>query len=140
MSSVAVTDVLVEAIEGREFELIVCNYANPDMVGHTGDFDAAVQAIEAIDKALGRILEALNSVGGELLVTADHGNADQMRDPSNGQPHTAHSNNPVPLVYVGRRGVLDEGGALCDIAPTLLNILGLDQPDEMTGRSLLKLD
>jgi 2,3-bisphosphoglycerate-independent phosphoglycerate mutase len=139
MSSVEVTDALVEAIEGGQFELIVCNYANPDMVGHTGDFNAAVQAIEAIDRALGRILHSLATVGGELLLTADHGNADQMRDPENDQPHTAHSNNPAPLVYVGRKGELLEGGALCDIAPTLLTILGLEQPDEMTGRSLLNL-
>jgi 2,3-bisphosphoglycerate-independent phosphoglycerate mutase len=139
MSSVEVTDALVEAIEGGQFELIVCNYANPDMVGHTGDFNAAVQAIEAVDRALGRILNSLASVDGELLLTADHGNADQMRDPENDQPHTAHSNNPAPLVYVGRKGELLEGGALCDIAPTLLTILGLEQPDEMTGRSLLNL-
>ena len=139
MSSVEVTDALVEAIEGGEFDLIVCNYANPDMVGHTGDFDAAVQAIEAIDRALGRILKALTTAGGELLLTADHGNADQMRDPDNGQPHTAHSNNPVPLVYVGRPGELAGGGALCDIAPTLLTIFGLEKPKEMTGRSLLNL-
>ncbi len=139
MSSVALTDVLVEVIGSRQFELIVCNYANPDMVGHTGDFDAAVEAIEAIDQALGRILRALETVGGEMLLTADHGNAEQMRDPANGQPHTAHSNNPVPLVYVGRPGQLMEGGALCDIAPTLLYMLGFEQPAEMTGRTLLKL-
>jgi 2,3-bisphosphoglycerate-independent phosphoglycerate mutase len=139
MSSVEVTNSLVEAIEGGGFDLIVCNYANPDMVGHTGDFAAAVQAIEAIDKALGRILKALKSAQGELLLTADHGNADQMRDLENGQPHTAHSNNPVPLIYIGRDGELAQGGALCDIAPTLLTILGLDQPKEMTGRSLLTL-
>jgi 2,3-bisphosphoglycerate-independent phosphoglycerate mutase len=139
MSSVEVTDALVEAIEGGEFDLIVCNYANPDMVGHTGDFAAAVQAIEAIDRALGRIIQAVNSRQGELLLTADHGNADQMRDPESGQPHTAHSSNPVPLIYMGRAGELAQGGALCDIAPTLLTILGLEQPQEMTGRSLLNL-
>lgn len=139
MSSEEVTDILVKAIDDRRHELIICNYANPDMVGHTGDFAAAVRAIEAIDMALGRIIKILKSVGGELLLTADHGNADQMRDPINGQPHTAHSNNPVPLVYVGRKGQLMEGGALCDIAPTLLYILGLEQPNEMTGQSLLKL-
>lgn len=139
MSSVEVTNSLVEAIEKGGFDLIVCNYANPDMVGHTGDFAAAVQAIEAIDEALGRILKALKSAQGELLLTADHGNADQMRDLENGQPHTAHSNNPVPLIYIGRDGELAQGGALCDIAPTLLTILGLDQPKEMTGRSLLTL-
>lgn len=139
MSSVAVTDALVEAIRGGQFDLIVCNYANPDMVGHTGVFEAAVQAIEAIDRALGRIIEALETVGGELLLTADHGNAEQMRDPVSGQPHTAHSHNLVPLAYIGRQGELAEGGALCDIAPTLLYILGLEQPVEMTGRSLLTL-
>jgi 2,3-bisphosphoglycerate-independent phosphoglycerate mutase len=139
MSAVGVTDALVAAIESNQFGLIVCNYANPDMVGHTGNFAAAVLAIEAIDEALGSILQALQSVGGELLLTADHGNADQMRDDTNGQPHTAHSNNPAPLVYVGREGGLMEGGALCDIAPTLLDILGLEKPGEMTGRSLLKL-
>ncbi len=106
----------MEAIASGEFDLIVCNYANPDMVGHTGDFDAAVQAIEAIDRALADS-RGNESAGGELLLTADHGNADQMRDPESGQPHTAHSNNPVPLVYVGRDGELAEGGALCDIAP-----------------------
>jgi 2,3-bisphosphoglycerate-independent phosphoglycerate mutase len=139
MSSVEVTDALVQAIAGGEHELIVCNYANPDMVGHTGSFEAAVQAIGAIDEALGRILEALKSAGGEMLITADHGNAEQMHDQVTGQPHTAHSNNPVPLIYVGRPGELLEGGALCDIAPTLLYILGLEQPAEMSGRTLLKL-
>ncbi len=139
MSSVEVTDNLVRAIEGGEHELIICNYANPDMVGHTGEFDAAVQAIEAIDKALGRIVAALHSVAGEMLITADHGNAEQMYDPNTGQPHTAHSTNQVPLVYVGREGELLEDGALCDIAPTLLHILGLEQPVEMSGRNLLKL-
>lgn len=140
MSSVAVTDALVQAIEGGEHELIICNYANPDMVGHTGNFAAAVQAIEAIDKALGRIISALKSVAGEMLITADHGNAEHMYDLNTGQPHTAHSNNPVPLVYVGRPAELMEDGALCDIAPTLLYILGLEPPAEMSGRSLLKLN
>ncbi len=139
MSSVEVTDILVKAIEGGQHELIICNYANSDMVGHTGDFTAAVLAIEAIDRALGRIIQALKSMGGEMLLTADHGNAEQMRDPESGQPHTAHTSNLVPLVYFGRQGELIEGGALCDIAPTLLYIMGLEQPKEMTGRSLLKL-
>jgi len=139
MSSVAVTDNLVQVIEGGAHVLIICNYANPDMVGHTGNLDAAVQAIGAIDRALGRIVQALKSVGGEMLITADHGNAEQMHDANTGQPHTAHSNNPVPLVYVGRPGELQEDGALCDIAPTLLYILGLEQPAEMSGRTLLKL-
>jgi len=139
MSSVAVTDNLVQVIEGGAHELIICNYANPDMVGHTGNLDAAVQAIGAIDKALGRIVQALKSVGGEMLITADHGNAEHMHDTDTGQPHTAHSNNPVPLVYIGRPGQLLEDGALCDIAPTLLYMFGLEQPAEMSGRTLLKL-
>ncbi len=139
MSAPQLTSALVEAIGSEEYELIICNYANPDMVGHTGDFAAAVEAIEAIDTALGKITQALKSVGGELLLTADHGNAEQMRDPNTDQPHTAHSNNPVPLVYIGREGQLSGDGALCDIAPTLLYMLGLKQPAEMTGRTLLKL-
>jgi 2,3-bisphosphoglycerate-independent phosphoglycerate mutase len=139
MSAFELTEKVLERLETGIDDFLVVNFANPDMVGHTGDFEAAVQAIEAIDRALGRILKALNRVGGELLLTADHGNAEQMRDSANEQPHTAHSHNPVPLVYVGREGELMEGGALCDIAPTLLYILGLEQPAEMTGRSLLKL-
>ncbi len=139
MSSVEVTDNLVQAIEAGTHELIICNYANPDMVGHTGNYEAAVKAIGAIDNALGRIVKALKSVGGEMLITADHGNAEHMHDADTGQPHTAHSNNPVPLVYVGRPGELLEDGALCDIAPTLLYMLGLEQPAEMSGRTLLKL-
>jgi len=133
MSSVAVTDNLVQVIEGGAHELIICNYANPDMVGHTGTLDAAVQEIGALDKALGRIVQALKSVGGEMLITADHGNAEHMHDTDTGQPHTAHSNNPVPLVYIGRPGQLLEDGALCDIAPTLLYMFGLEQPAEMSG-------
>lgn len=139
MSAPLLTRELVDAIGSGNYELIVCNYANSDMVGHTGDFAAAVAAIEAIDTALGEILRAIESVGGELLLTADHGNAEQMRDPNTTQPHTAHTNNPVPLIYVGRKGQLSGGGALCDIAPTLLYLMGLEQPVEMTGRTLLKL-
>ena len=139
MSAPKLTKVLLEAIGSGNYELIICNFANADMVGHTGNFDAAVQAIEAIDDSLGQIVQALKSVGGELLLTADHGNAEQMRDPITKQPHTAHSNNPVPLVYIGREGQLSGDGALCDVAPTLMYMLGLEQPAEMTGRSLLKL-
>ncbi len=139
MSAPLLTKVLIEAIGSGNYELIICNFANADMVGHTGDFDAAVLAIEAIDESLGKIVQALKAVGGELLLTADHGNAEQMRDPITKQPHTAHSNNPVPLIYIGREGQLSGDGALCDIAPTLMYMLGLEQPAEMTGRSLLKL-
>src|SRR5690606_23041285 len=102
MSCPEVTDRLVEAIAARRFDLIVCNLANPDMVGHTGDLDAAIRAVEAIDAALGRIVAALRGAGGEMLLTADHGNLEQMRDPASGQPHTAHTTGPVPLVYLGR--------------------------------------
>jgi 2,3-bisphosphoglycerate-independent phosphoglycerate mutase len=137
MSAPEVTEKLVAAIESGDFDAIICNFANPDMVGHTGKYAAAVQAIETIDRCLGQVVDALQRSGGELLITADHGNAEQMMDRSTGQPHTAHTNNPVPLVYVGRRAVLHEEGALCDIAPTMLGIMGLEQPPEMSGRSLV---
>lgn len=139
MSAGKVTDELVAAIRGGRFDVIVCNYANPDMVGHTGFFDAAVDAVETIDHCLGRIHQAVSEVGGELLITADHGNVEQMLDPETGQPQTAHTLNPVPLIYVGRPARLAADGALCDIAPTVLNLLQLPQPEDMTGRSLIQL-
>jgi 2,3-bisphosphoglycerate-independent phosphoglycerate mutase len=138
MSCPEVTDRLVEAITAQRFDLIVCNLANPDMVGHTGDLQAAIRAVEAIDQALGRITAALRAVGGEMLLTADHGNLEQMRDPASGQPHTAHTTGPVPLVYLGRPARLLGDGALRDVAPTLLHLLGLPQPGEMTGRNLVQ--
>ena len=140
MSCPELTDRLVEAIRDRAYDCIVCNIANPDMVGHTGVLAAAIKAAEAVDHALGRIGAAVEAVGGALLVTADHGNLEMMRDPATGQPHTAHTVGPVPLVYVGTRaGVrLREGGALRDVAPTLLDLLGIDKPAEMSGRSLLQ--
>ncbi len=137
MSAPEVTDHLVGAIQNGHYDAIVCNYANADMVGHTGNFDAAVQAVEALDQCLGRILSAIHHSAGELLITADHGNVELMRDPRTGQPHTAHTQDPVPLVYVGRRAQLKENGALCDIIPTLLEIMGLPAPEEMKGHSLL---
>ena len=138
MSAYEVTDRLVEAVRSRRFDAVICNYANGDMVGHTGNYDAAVQAIEVLDKCIGRVTEAVLEVGGELIITADHGNAEQMVDPKVGQVHTAHTVNPVPLIYVGHAApTLLENGALCDVAPTLLQIMGLPQPPEMTGRSLL---
>ncbi|MBV2091386.1 MAG: 2,3-bisphosphoglycerate-independent phosphoglycerate mutase [Candidatus Thiodiazotropha sp. (ex. Lucinisca nassula)] len=141
MSAEEVTDHLVEAIESGKYDVIVCNFANSDMVGHTGKFEAAKLAIETLDHCLGRVLKALHRVDGEMLVTADHGNAEQMEDHINHQPHTAHTTNPVPLVYIGRHNAqLLEGGALCDISPTLLKIMGLSQPDEMKGRSLIEFD
>jgi 2,3-bisphosphoglycerate-independent phosphoglycerate mutase len=138
MSCPEVTDRLVEVIEQQAFDVIICNLANPDMVGHTGSLPAAIEAAEAIDAALGRILPALRSVGGELLLTADHGNLELMLDPDTGQAHTAHTTGPVPLVYCGRPARLREGGALQDVAPTLLALLGLPQPTEMTGRTLVE--
>ncbi len=137
MSAVEVTDRLVEAIRNDGHDFILCNYANPDMVGHTGAFAAAVEAIEVVDHCLGRVVEAVVDAGGELLITADHGNAELMCDPETGQPHTAHTTNPVPLLYVGRPGELVAGGALSDIAPTLLRLMGLNAPGEMTGHPLV---
>lgn len=138
MSAHEVTDRLVEAVQSKRFDAIICNYANGDMVGHTGNYDAAVKAIEVLDECIGRVSDAVLSVGGELLITADHGNAEQMVDQKAQQPHTAHTTNPVPLIYVGSAApALMENGALCDVAPTMLQIMGLPQPAEMTGRSLL---
>lgn len=138
MSAPEVTDHLVEAIVGGKYDVIVCNYANCDMVGHTGVIPAAIKAVEAVDQSLQRIVEALSRVGGKMLVTADHGNIEQMVDPETGQPHTAHSLNPVPLVYVGGSGKLASGGSLSDLAPTIFSILGIEKPAEMTGRSLIQ--
>jgi 2,3-bisphosphoglycerate-independent phosphoglycerate mutase len=120
---------------------MVLNYANPDMVGHTGDFDAAVAAVEAVDKQLERLLDALVGAGAHVLVTADHGNADDMGSPE--EPHTAHTTNPVPFVYRAPDGTdsgrtVREGGTLADIAPTMLALSGIDRPEEMTGQSLVE--
>jgi 2,3-bisphosphoglycerate-independent phosphoglycerate mutase len=139
MSALEVTKHLVEASESGKYDAIICNFANPDMVGHTGHFDAAVKAIETLDRCLGNVAEAVLRVGGEMLITADHGNAEQMLDRDSGQAHTAHTSNPVPLIYLGGAPVeLADHGALCDIAPTLLGMMGLEQPREMSGRSLLR--
>lgn len=138
MSAPEVTDRLVESITGGKYDVIICNYANCDMVGHTGNLEAAIQAVQAIDGSLKRIIDALQSVGGQMLMTADHGNIEKMVDEETGQPHTAHTTNPVPLIYFGGSRMLLEGGNLSDLAPTMLDILGIDQPDEMTGRSLLE--
>ncbi len=140
MSALAVTDKVVEAIGGGAYDVIICNYANPDMVGHTGDFDATVQAIEVLDGCLKRVVDALRRVGGELLITADHGNAEQMFDNNTGQAHTAHTTNPVPFVYIGRKAKIAASGALEDIAPTLLYLMGLPIPPEMSGHALVELD
>lgn len=139
MSAPQVTDAVIKAIGRQHYDVIICNFANPDMVGHTGDFDATVRAIEAIDSCLGRIYQALRGVGGEMLITADHGNAEQMFDFETGQPHTAHTTNPVPLLYVGRPADMAPTGALEDIAPTLLSLMHLPIPPEMSGRPLVTL-
>ena len=138
MSAPEVTDKLVAAIESGEYDAIICNYANTDMVGHTGKMDAAVAAVETVDECVGRVVSALHRAGGECLITADHGNAEKMVNHESGQAYTAHTTNPVPLIYVGtRQKVFEEGGALCDIAPTLLMMMGLQQPTEMSGKVLL---
>jgi 2,3-bisphosphoglycerate-independent phosphoglycerate mutase len=139
MSCPELTDKLVAAITGKSYDVIVCNIANPDMVGHTGDLSAAIKAAEAVDKALGALRAAIVGVGGEMLVTADHGNLEMMRDPITGEPHTSHTIGPVPFVYVGRKAVLRSGGALRDIAPTILYLLNIEKPVEMTGVSLVEL-
>jgi len=139
MSAPEVTDKLVEAIQSGKFDLVVVNYANTDMVGHTGDLAAAIQAVEAVDRCLGRVEAAVCAVGGAMLVTADHGNAEQMVDPETGGTHTAHTLNLVPTVLVNGPAAfgLQERGVLADVAPTLLALIGLPQPQAMTGRSLL---
>jgi 2,3-bisphosphoglycerate-independent phosphoglycerate mutase len=138
MSAPEVTDRLVEAIRSGRYDAVICNYANPDMVGHSGNLSAAIAAIEVVDRCLGRVVAALDAISGQMLVTADHGNAEQMLDETSGQAHTAHTANPVPLLYVGPRPArLLTGGALCDIAPTMLAMMGLAQPGEMQGKSLI---
>ena len=137
MSAIEVTDKVVEAINSRKYDCIILNYANPDMVGHTGNLDAAIKAIETIDECVGRVVEAVNSNEGILLITADHGNAEQMLDYKTGEPHTAHTTNPVPLILVGKEDVKLKEGKLADLAPTMLKLMGLEKPDEMTGESII---
>ncbi len=140
MSAEEVTDKLIEMIKNGDYDFIVCNFANPDMVGHTGNEAATKIAIHTIDNCLKRILEALQSTNGEALITADHGNAEKMFDDTIKQPHTAHTCNLVPLIYIGREAQFHKGiGALDDIAPTLLFLIGLKKPFEMTGRNLIFL-
>ena len=139
MSAGEVTDRLVEAIGSGRYDAIVCNYANADMVGHTGNFAAARRAIETLDTCIGRVVDAARAHHAEVLITSDHGNAERMHDDATGQAHTAHTLNLVPCVYVGRPATMVAGGALQDVAPTLLAIMGLPKPDEMTGHSLVRL-
>ncbi len=139
MSAREMTDKLVEAVESNRFGFIVVNYANPDMVGHTGDLNAAVKAIETTDECLGRLEEAVRKVNGILFVTADHGNAEFMRDVRTRQPHTSHTHSLVPTVLVNGPASIGalKNGRLADIAPTLVTLMGLKKPVEMTGQSLL---
>ncbi len=140
MSAPEVTDHIVEAIEQQRYDVIVVNYANGDMVGHTGVFAAAVEAVECLDNCLDRIVTALDKVGGEALITADHGNVEQMADETTGQAHTAHTCEPVPFIYVGKRPAsIRANGVLADVAPTMLTLMGLPVPPEMTGRSIVEL-
>ncbi len=141
MSARELTDKAVAAIDSGQYDLIVLNYANPDMVGHTGSLPAAIKAVETVDAGLGRIADAIQKTGGALLVTADHGNCEMMRDPQIGGPHTTHTTNPVPVMLVGARNrALNAEGRLADIAPTLLELMELPKPQEMTGASLLRAD
>ena len=138
MSCPEVTAKLVAAIGSGQFDVCICNIANPDMVGHSASLQAAIKAVEAVDVASGAVSDAVRQAGGALLVTADHGNVEMMRDPATGQPHTSHTVGPVPFAYQGTRpATLREGGSLRDVAPTILDLLGVPRPEEMTGRSLL---
>jgi len=150
MSAQGVADKVTEVVKSNKYDFVMCNFAPPDMVGHTGVFDAAVKAITATDAAVGTVYKACQEAGYVLLITADHGNAEQMLNAETGAPHTAHTTNPVPFIIAGPKGKGDdagfvfsedkeeeEAGALCDVAPTVLEIMGLPQPEEMTGRSLL---
>jgi 2,3-bisphosphoglycerate-independent phosphoglycerate mutase len=138
MSARELTDRAVEAIDSKKYDLIVLNFANPDMVGHTGVLAAAIKAVETVDTGLGRIVEAIKGQGGALLVTADHGNCELMKDPDTGGPHTAHTTNPVPVVLMGGDATSIHEGRLADIAPTLLDLMGIPQPAEMTGHSIIQ--
>ncbi|MCL4139389.1 UNVERIFIED_CONTAM: hypothetical protein GTU68_054736 [Idotea baltica] len=142
MSAIEVKEALCSAINNNEYDVYIANFANCDMVGHTGSFDAAVAACEVVDQCLGEVVASMQKAGGNLLVTADHGNADQMIEYDSGKPHTYHTTHPVPLVLVSNEAhmTLKDKGALCDIAPTALELMGIEQPTEMTGSSLLAKD
>jgi 2,3-bisphosphoglycerate-independent phosphoglycerate mutase len=140
MSAAAVGDAVVRAIESDKFDFVLVNFANPDMVGHTGVMNAAVSAVETVDESVGKVVAAARAKGGAVLITADHGNCELMKDPATGQPHTAHTLNPVPLLYVNdadAQAKIASGGRICDVAPTMLQLLGLPQPPAMTGHTLL---
>ena len=139
MSCYTVTEKLTEAIRSGKYDLVVANFANPDMVGHTGVLPAAIKAIEVVDECMGKVVDAVESMHGNLFILADHGNADIMIDEKTGEPYTAHTTNPVPFILVSEeKHKLREGGCLADVAPTLLELMGIPQPKEMTGKSLLE--
>ena len=137
MSAYEVTEKLINAIKEDKYDSIILNYANPDMVGHTGSLEAAIKAIEAIDECVGKVIEIAKEKKAVILITADHGNAEQMIDYKTGEPHTAHTTNPVPLILFGMDNVTLKSGKLADLAPTMLDIMGLEKPEEMTGESLI---
>ena len=137
MSAIEVTDKVVEAIKSDKYDCIILNYANPDMVGHTGNLEAAIKAIETIDECVARVVSTIEEKNGMIIMTADHGNAEQMIDYKTGEPHTAHTTNVVPLVLIGVEGVQLKSGKLADLAPTMLELMGLQKPDEMTGESII---
>ena len=139
MSAPQVCEKLLDAIRSEKYDVIVINFANPDMVGHTGVISAAIKAIETVDECVGKAVQAVKDVDGVLFICADHGNAEQMIDYTTGQPHTAHTTNPVPFILVNYDPAytLKEGGCLADIVPTLINVMGMEQPAEMTGKSLI---
>ena len=131
---------MLEAIKSDKYDNIILNFANTDMVGHTGSLEAAIKAVEAVDECVGKIVELVESKQGNLIITADHGNAEQMIDYSTGEPHTAHTTNPVPIILVTNNKDLrlKSGGRLADLAPTMLDLMNLEKPEEMTGNSLLE--
>lgn len=141
MSAKEITDALIDAIHRDEFDVFIVNYANGDMVGHTGVFDAAVKAVETVDTCLARVYDAVMAKKGHLIITADHGNVEQMMDYETGQVHTQHTTEPVPFIYVGQTGAkIETGGILADVAPTILALMKVEQPEEMTGRNLIHLE
>lgn len=137
MSAYEVTDAVVDAINSDKFDVIILNYANCDMVGHTGIMEAAVKAVEAVDECVGRMVDAILAKGGQAIITADHGNADCLIDPVTKAPFTAHTTNPVPMILVGAGDVKVKNGRLCDLCPTMLDLMGLEKPEQMTGESLI---
>ena len=141
MSARELTERLVQELNSRTYDTIICNFANADMVGHTGDFAATIRCIETLDNCLEKIISAAQKCGIEVLITADHGNAEKMRSShgANDQAHTAHTSNLVPLIYIGRQAEISPNGCLSDIAPTMLSLMGLEIPAEMTGHSLVTL-